>query len=127
MPVATTSTAQGGTTQSGSGTVGSDNPLASLLQPTPGPSVAAPGGTLASPSPNSILPGSQSSQDFTTGNQRAGANSQTLLAQGDAAFKAGQVDQAIQLWQQAVGAGPGSPASMQAQERIMKYGSTDAN
>lgn len=104
--------------------VDASNPLAGLLQPSPTAPTSGGGGgtTLASPSPAGVLPGSQSGNDFAAANRKAEAEAQVLLDKGDAAFSAGQRNEAISFWRQAVATGPGSSAATKAQDRINRFG-----
>lgn len=108
--------------------IDSSNPLAGVLKPSP--EAPAPGGgggstSLATPRPSSVLPGSQSTNDFAAANRKAEAEAQSLLEKGDIAFNAQQQSEAVSLWRQAVAAGPGSQAAMKAQDRINRFGSED--
>jgi tetratricopeptide (TPR) repeat protein len=106
------------------GGIDASNPLAGLLQPSPtAPTQGGGGTTLASPSPAGVLPGTQSGNDFAAANRKAEAEAQALLDKGDAAFNAGQQNEAVSLWRQAVAAGPGSSAATKAQDRINRFGS----
>lgn len=58
-------------------------------------------------------------RDFNNDNAQAAQQAQQLLAQGDTAFQSGNRERARELWNQAVMAGPGSPAARIAQDRII--------
>ncbi|MBC8137387.1 MAG: serine/threonine protein kinase [Fibrella sp.] len=108
--------------------IDSSNPLAGVLKPSPdAPGTGGGGGgsSLASPPPTSVLPGSQTSNDFAAANRKAEAEAQAFLDKGDGAFNAQQRSEAVSFWRQAVAAGPGSSAASKAQDRINRFGSEE--
>lgn len=71
------------------------------------------------PAPQGTLPAT--ANDFLAGNAQAAARAQILLDQGEAAWRGGDKERAVTLWNQAAQAGPGSPAANQALQWITNY------
>ncbi|MES2464497.1 MAG: serine/threonine-protein kinase [Armatimonadota bacterium] len=107
----------------GSGPVDPQNPLASVIAPNPPP------GASASPTPPipltlpSALP-TISSSNYEASNAQAASNAAALFQQGEAAYRQGNGTAALRYWSAAVAAGPGTPAALQAQERISQTSNT---
>jgi tetratricopeptide (TPR) repeat protein len=103
----------------GSGPVDPNNPLASVIAPSPQPD--------AVPTPSAVLPSalpSISSSSYAASNAQAASEADAFFQQGEAAYRQGNGTAALRYWSAAVAAGPGTPAALQAQERISRNNST---
>ena len=104
-----------------------NNPLASLLTPSPSPSSVL-GGAGAGPVPlPSVLPSAVptiSSGDYAANNAKAASDALAYFQQGSAEYQRGNTTAALGYWHNAVAAGPGSPGAIKAGEMISKLSST---
>jgi tetratricopeptide (TPR) repeat protein len=103
----------------GSDAVDPNNPLASIIAPS-----SQPGGA---PTPAAALPSALptiSSGSYAASNAQAASEAAAFFQQGEAAYQQGNNTAALRFWSAAVAAGPGTPAALQAQERISQTNST---
>jgi serine/threonine-protein kinase len=99
------------------------NPLASIISPSPQPgALATPAAALPTVLP-SALP-TISSGSYEASNAQAASEAASFFQQGEAAYRQGNSTAALRYWSAAVAAGPGTPAALQAQERISRTSST---
>jgi tetratricopeptide (TPR) repeat protein len=81
----------------------------------------------AVPTPSAVLPSalpSISSSSYAASNAQAASEADAFFQQGEAAYRQGNGTAALRYWSAAVAAGPGTPAALQAQERISRNNST---
>ncbi len=88
----------------------------------PGDTTAASPTVTSTPPPtlpkNVPMPGSLSTNDFQNANNQAAMQSQQLLQQGIDAYTKGDASSAQRIWLNAVSAGPGSQAALQALDYV---------
>ncbi len=101
-----------------------DTPLGPLLSSGNRPSNAGADAGLPGAAPPPTAP-AQTTEGFTAGNAQAAQQAAQWFQKGEQAFQSGDRATALRCWHAAVAAGPGSPAALQAQERITRYSYSD--
>ncbi|MGC4047416.1 MAG: protein kinase [Armatimonas sp.] len=91
---------------------------------TPPPSLATPEPSRTTEFPKAPAPGSPNlnAKDFQNQNSQLQQAAARELAAGDTAWQQGKKQEAYDHWTQAIVAGPGTPASQEANNRLMQYG-----
>ncbi len=91
---------------------------------TPPPSLATPEPTRTTEFPKAPVPGTPNlnAGDFQSANAQSQQAAAGELSAGDAAWRAGNKQEAYNHWTQAIVKGPGTPASQDANGRMMQYG-----